>query len=167
MTPPAPMSNHIVRSLTHTPTHRHCGRNLKVQMRPCPSLCMNLLWLLSVQNILHSQGGLDPLAFHSLHCITKCSHFGSRRARDRAPVASPPHSHHWACNETMDFLLESWHLLPVCCASSLCCAILYCICGQERRDYYCSSPSIIFFPHHSGEMVHQMNGIIQVQYISL
>lgn len=52
-------------------------------------------------------GSLDPLASSSLHCITKCSHFGSRRAHDRALVASRPHSHHWACNETMDFPSES------------------------------------------------------------
>lgn len=54
-------------------------------------------------------GSLDPLASSSLHCITKYSHFGSRRARDRALVTSRPHSYHWVCNETMDFPSESWH----------------------------------------------------------
>lgn len=73
-------------------------------------------------------GGLDPRASSSLHCITKCGHFGSRRAGDGALVATRPHSYHWACNETMDFFirvltltacLPCIHCLPRCSVRSV------------------------------------------------
>lgn len=70
-------------------------------------------------------GSLDPLASSSLHCITNCGYFGSRRAGDGALVTNQPHSYHWARNETMDFFIRALTLtacLP-CVHCLLCCSL--------------------------------------------
>lgn len=111
--PPALVSHRIARSLTRAETPWQ--RSLKPRSSTIAVVSVTEQELHPAASARLSNthftpsGSLDPLASSSLHCITKCSHFGSRRAHDRALVASRPHSHHWACNETMDFPSVSWH----------------------------------------------------------